>query len=106
MRYSVLCLLFIVMFVASCREKAKTTTTAETQMEWTRKSWDFGNIAEGEQVSHTVYFKNTGETNLLIKNVDSGCGCTTVEYDKAPVPPGKEGKIEIAFNSAGRSGKQ
>ena len=28
------------------------------------------------------------------------------EYDKALVRPGKEGKIEIAFNSEGRYGKQ
>lgn len=43
---------------------------------------------------------------MLIKNVETGCGCTTADYDKAPVRPGKEGKIEIAFNSEGRYGKQ
>ena len=91
----------------SCREKSNTATAAaDTEIEWTKKTWDFGNISEGEEVSHTFYFRNTGKHNLIIKNIETGCGCTTVNYDKAPIAPGKEGKIEIAFNSAGRYGKQ
>ena len=51
-------------------------------------------------------FKNTGSENLIIRNIETGCGCTTANYTKEPVAPGKEGKIEIAFNSSGRYGKQ
>ena len=81
-------------------------SSRNTRVEWIKKTWDFGNITQGETVTHTFYFKNTGTQNLLIKNVETGCGCTTADYDKAPVRPGKEGKIEIAFNSEGRYGKQ
>lgn len=93
----------------SCRGKSQSTQNtqaADTQIEWTKKNWNFGDITEGEIVTHTYYFKNSGDQNLIIKNIDSGCGCTTVSYDKKPLRPGKEGKIEIAFNSAGRYGKQ
>lgn len=90
----------------SCREKKKTIVTADTTIEWRKKSWDFGELSRGEEVVHTFYFKNTGQEQLLIKKVEVGCGCTTVKYDKDPIPPGKEGKIEISFNSAGRYGKQ
>jgi hypothetical protein len=38
--------------------------------------------------------------------VETGCGCTTVNYDQKPISPGKEGKLEIVFNSSGRYGKQ
>ena len=80
------------LFLFSCKEKQNSSVPpADTQ---------------GETVTHTFYFKNTGTQNLLIKNVETGCGCTTADYDKAPVRPGKEGKIEIAFNSEGRYGKQ
>lgn len=101
------CLLFT-LCTFSCREKSRTadTATANTEIEWTRKTWNFGDISEGEEVSHTYYFRNTGQHNLIIKNIDTGCGCTTVNYDKTPLAPGKEGKLEIAFNSAGRYGKQ
>lgn len=90
----------------SCRQKTQASAQADTQIEWKKKVWNFGDLSEGEEVSHTFYFKNTGENSFIIKNIETGCGCTTVNYDKAPVAPGKEGKIEIAFNSAGRYGKQ
>lgn len=92
----------------SCKEKQdkKNTQIADTQVEFTKKSFDFGNITEGETVSHTFFFKNTGEHNLIIRNIETGCGCTTVNHSEKPVKPGKEGKIEIAFNSSGRYGKQ
>jgi hypothetical protein len=38
--------------------------------------------------------------------VEASCGCTTPKYDKKPIPPGGEGKIEVEFNSSGRYGKQ
>lgn len=94
----------------SCCKEKKTTSQTETpestEIEFGQKHFDFGKLAEGEIVTHTFYFKNTGKENFVIKAIESGCGCTTVEYDKKPLAPGKEGKIEIAFNSSGRYGKQ
>lgn len=89
----------------SCRGKTQ-QAIADTQIEWRKKSWDFGTITAGEEVSHTFYYKNTGDHNLIVKKIETGCGCTTAGYDKTPLAPGKEGKIEIAFNSKGRFGKQ
>ena len=84
------------LFLFSCKEKQNSSVPpADTRVEWIKKTWDFGNITQGETVTHTFYFKNTGTQNLLIKNVETGCGCTTADYDKAPVRPGKEGKIEL-----------
>ncbi len=94
------------LFFFSCREKKQSAPVEDTRIELKKNNWDFGNITEGEEVSHTFYFKNTGKHSLIIKKIETGCGCTTVDYSKAPVLPGKEGKIEIAFNSAGRYGKQ
>lgn len=103
-----LCLLFFsfILLSFSCRDKKEASTAADTKIEWTKKVWDFGTISEGEEVAHTFYFKNTGDHQLLIKKIETGCGCTTANYSKAPIAPEKEGKIEITFNSAGRYGKQ
>ena len=91
-----------------CKEKQekKNPPAADTRIEFTKKSHNFGDITEGETVSHTFFFKNTGEHNLIIRKIETGCGCTTVSHSDKPVKPGKEGKIEIAFNSSGRYGKQ
>lgn len=102
----IFCLFYFLLGATACREKKSSASAGDTTIEWKQKIWDFGDITEGEEVSHTFHFKNTGEHHLIIKNIETGCGCTTVDYSKAPVAPGKEGKIEIVFNSAGRYGKQ
>lgn len=67
---------------------------------------DFGNLIEGEKAAFTFKFKNTGQGELVINDVFSSCGCTVPNYSKDPVQHGSEGKIEIVFDSEGRSGSQ
>ena len=40
----------------------------------------------------------------MINQTYGSCGCTIPTYVKEPVLPGKKGKIEIEFNSAGKPG--
>ena len=88
---------FILFF--SCQEKKTNVKAENTSIEWRKKDWNFGNVIQGEEVAHTFHFRNTGQSNLFIKKIETGCGCTIANYDKVPVLPGKEGKIEITFNS-------
>jgi len=67
---------------------------------------DFGTLVQGESVSHTFKFKNTGTADLIIQDAYSTCGCTVPEYSKKPIAPGNEGKVEVVFNSEGKSGMQ
>ncbi len=67
---------------------------------------DFGVIIQGEKVSYTYKFKNTGGSDLILSSVKATCGCTVPKYDKEPIPPGGEGEIEVVFDSSGRKGKQ
>lgn len=73
---------------------------------FTASHYDFGKVKEGEKLTHTFMFQNTGAYPLYISNVISPCGCTVPEYDKQPILPGKEGKITIEFNTQGRLGNQ
>lgn len=66
----------------------------------------FGDLIEGEKVAYTFTFKNTGNSNLLVKDVKADCGCTTPHWDKQPVKPGESGRIEVVFDSSGRQGNQ
>ena len=66
---------------------------------------DFGKVTEGEKVTYSFHFKNTGNTDLLIRHAQASCGCTVPEWPKDPLAPGKEGFITVTFNSEGKSGQ-
>lgn len=70
------------------------------------KSIDFGDITQGDKVSHTFTFTNSGATPLIISNVAVTCGCTATSWPKEPIAPGKASEITVSFNSAGKMGKQ
>jgi hypothetical protein len=69
-------------------------------------SHDFGTILQGEKTSHAFRFTNSGKSDLVIRTASGSCGCTVPEYPKDPVAPGKEGVINVTFNSEGKEGKQ
>lgn len=69
-------------------------------------SYDFGKIKEGDKVRHTFEFTNTGEAPLIIQNASASCGCTVPDWPHEPIAPGKSGKIDVEFNSAGKPGAQ
>jgi hypothetical protein len=67
-------------------------------------TYDFGTVKEGEKVVHVYEFKNAGDQPLMILKAEAGCGCTTPEWPKTPVMPGKTGTIKVTFNTAGKAG--
>lgn len=71
-----------------------------------KETHDFGEMQEGEKKSFDFWFTNTGESDLVLLTVNASCGCTTPYYDKAPIKPGKRGKITAEFDSSGKPGKQ
>ncbi|NSW45160.1 MAG: DUF1573 domain-containing protein [Bacteroidales bacterium] len=113
----------ILLFLGACQSSDKTQvdtdliqnpltaegdidTTTLPKFQWKEMVHDFGVIVQGERVSYTFTFKNVGKSNLIISSVHASCGCTVPKYDSAPIAPGKEGKIEVVFDSSGRSGMQ
>lgn len=63
---------------------------------------DFGTLKEGPQVEHVFEFTNVGKEPLIIQNASASCGCTTPEWPKEPILPGKNGKITVRYNTQGR----
>jgi len=85
---------------------AKTNTGDLPVIAFEETTHDFGKIIQGEKVSYTFKFENTGESDLLISRVSTSCGCTVGDYPKEPIEPGESGKIEVTFNSHGKKGFQ
>ena len=66
---------------------------------------DFGDIKEsGGAVSHAFTVVNNGELPLVISRVVPTCGCTTPEWTKEPIAPGKSGEIKVTYDPSGRPG--
>lgn len=76
----------------------------EPMFSFAEEEWDFGTINDGEVVSHTFKFANTGGAPLVISDVTTTCGCTVPVWPKDPVEPGKTGEIQVSFDSGGKSG--
>ena len=79
-------------------------STDMPEMTFDEEVFDFGKITQGEKVSHSFTFKNTGNKNLIISNAEGSCGCTIPEWPKEPILPNGTGKINVVFNSEGKSG--
>lgn len=67
---------------------------------------DFGKVIQGEKVTYTFKFENTGTADLIITDVSANCGCTTPDFTNEPVKPGATGLIKVTFDSNSRRGFQ
>lgn len=69
-------------------------------------SHDFGTVIEGEHVVCYFDYTNDGENDLVINDVEVGCGCTSPDWDDEPLAPGRTRQLKIIFDSSGTSGIQ
>lgn len=68
--------------------------------------YNFGEVLEGETVTHSYQFTNTGLIPLVISNARSTCGCTVPDWPKAPVQPGEKGEITVRFDTKNKVDRQ
>jgi hypothetical protein len=70
------------------------------EIKFDKETHDFGNIPQGVPATYEFVFKNTGKTPLIVTNAAASCGCTTPEWTKEPIKPGKTGMVKATFNAA------
>ena len=76
------------------------------QLTFNEDRFDFGQINQGDKVTHIFKFTNTGKSPLIITNAKAGCGCTVPKWPKEPIAPGQTSEIEVAYDSKGKKGRQ
>lgn len=78
---------------------------SQAVINFTKRAHDFGNIKEvNGPVSYDFEFTNTGNAPVIIKNVESSCGCTSPQWTKQPILPGKTGFVKATFDPKDRPG--
>ena len=67
--------------------------------------YNFGDVQENKgKVSHKFSFINNGKESIRILTVKPSCGCTTPNWSKDEIKPGKKGFIIAEYNPKGRPG--
>jgi len=96
-------------YIKSVSNKNKKTSEVVKnypKFEFSEEIHKFGVISEGEIAVCEFYYKNVGQSDLIITNIETSCGCTAVEWEKHPLKPGEKAKLTVEFDSKGRSGTQ
>lgn len=81
-------------------------TVNVAKMTFEETSFHFGEVKEGDIVSHTYQFTNTGKVPLIISDARSTCGCTVPTWPKEPIEPGESGSISVEFNTTNKQSDQ
>jgi hypothetical protein len=93
-------------FAQEKKISAATAATALTadNLAFKADAFNFGNLEEGAPADHIFEFKNTGKEPIIIERVQPSCGCTTPEWTKEPIAPGKTGIVKASYGTQGRPG--
>src|SRR3989337_1415033 len=74
-------------------------------LQFREEIFDFGSVKEqGGPVIHEFKFVNNSTRHIKILTVQASCGCTTPDWSKEAIAPGKSGFIQASFNPLGRPG--
>lgn len=79
-----------------------TAAFAQPKIKFSKTEHDFGKISDAQPVTFTFEFVNEGNQPLIVTNAAPSCGCTTPEWTREPVLPGKTGLIKAQYNPVGR----
>ncbi len=76
----------------------------KAEMKFDATEINFGDAEDNKIVDMEFKFVNAGDDTLIIKNVQSSCGCTVVKPEKNEYKPGEKGVLPVKFNTQGYSG--
>ena len=77
---------------------ATTDNQAKAYFNLEKKKVDFEKVKMGTSKTIELAFTNSGTKTLVLKDVYTTCGCTTVDYPREPFLPGKSGTIKLTYN--------
>ena len=77
---------------------------ANTTIEMSSLSYDFGNIQEGQQVTVDFEVVNIGIVDFIPEYIAGSCQCTLPEFSMKPLKPGEKRTLTIYYDTTGKSG--
>lgn len=78
---------------------------AAPNIEFDHRTFHFGRVVQGKVIDHQFTVTNTGDTDLIIEEVFTPCGCTGAVAGDPTIPPGGTTTIDVTYDSSVRSGE-
>lgn len=69
------------------------------EISFAKKTIDYGTLNVGDVKTIEMVYTNVGKKPLILDNVTTNCDCTTVDWSKKPVMPGKTGVIKVTYTA-------
>ncbi len=91
--------LFLLTIICYAGQAQTTPPVNGAEIKFESISYDFGTLKIGDVKVGTYTFTNTGNKPLILDDVKTSCDCTTIEYPKAPIMPGKTGVIKATYTA-------
>lgn len=64
-----------------------------------KETINYGKIDKGANGERVFVFTNVGDKPLIIKNIQSTCGCTIPKKPEKPIMPGEKGEIKVSYDT-------
>ena len=77
----------------------KETEVINTKVAIDKTSISLGRFNWQKEQKVTFTLKNTGNKPLVVQDINTSCGCTSVSYSKEPVQPGRELNLEVTYKA-------
>lgn len=85
-------ILMVPLVLAAC-------TRAQPRLATEVERFDFGDVVNGEVLTHDLVVRNEGDAPLVIESVSTSRGCTKATLEPMTVPPGGSAILHVVYDS-------
>ncbi|WP_246197745.1 DUF1573 domain-containing protein [Chitinophaga agrisoli] len=86
---------------AQAQNGSGTGNPVDAKVKFTKESIDFGKTQLNKPVTVDFEFTNNAKEPILVEAARASCGCTTPNWTKEPILPGKKGKVTATYSANG-----
>ncbi|NAW51315.1 DUF1573 domain-containing protein [Elizabethkingia argentiflava] len=72
---------------------------AAQSISFDKTTLEYGNIAQNSNGERMFTITNKGNKPLILTNVKASCGCTTPQWSKDPILPGKSTQLKVGYDT-------
>ncbi|SDR81153.1 Protein of unknown function [Polaribacter sp. KT25b] len=69
------------------------------EFKFEKETINYGKINKGADGERIFTFTNIGDQPIIIKRIQSSCGCTVPKKPEKPIMPGEKGEIKVSYDT-------